>query len=158
MILYKKNDPLGKIFGVDKFHRMQTYKIISAHIRLINIRDSSSQTNQVEMAGGQKSVEPGARPQLIRQDYSQGAGSQQAGGQVVVIKQPGVRPGQPSLQITVSLSTLQSLQPGQVIPTRLPGHLLIKTETGHYQILRIGSTSDGGNTTTAVQLIQGNAA
>ena len=48
MILYIKNDPLGKIFGVDKFHRMQTYRLISTHIRIINNRDSSSQTDAFE--------------------------------------------------------------------------------------------------------------
>ena len=32
----------------------------------------------------------------------------------------------------------QALQPGQGIPTGTPGHLLVKTETGQYQILRVG--------------------
>ena len=58
--------------------------------------------------------------------------------QRVVINQPGVRPGQPGSQITVPLATLQSLQAGQGIPTGQPGHLLVKTETGQYQILRVG--------------------
>jgi transcription initiation factor TFIID subunit 4 len=55
-----------------------------------------------------------------------------------VINQPGLRPGQPGSQITVPLSTLQALQAGQGIPTGQPGHLLVKTETGQYQILRVG--------------------
>ena len=38
----------------------------------------------------------------------------------------------------VPLATLQSLQAGQGIPTGTPGHLLVKTETGQYQILRVG--------------------
>jgi transcription initiation factor TFIID subunit 4 len=58
--------------------------------------------------------------------------------QKVVINQPGLRPGQPGSQITVPLSTLQALQAGQGIPTGQPGHLLVKTETGQYQILRVG--------------------
>ena len=33
-------------------------------------------------------------------------------------------------------STLQGLKPGQGIPTKLPGHLLVKTTEGLYQILR----------------------
>ena len=37
----------------------------------------------------------------------------------------------------VPLATLQSLQAGQGIPTGTPGHLLVKTETGQYQILRV---------------------
>ena len=48
MILHIKNDPLGKIFGVDKFHRMQTYRLISTHVRIINNKDSSSQTDAFE--------------------------------------------------------------------------------------------------------------
>jgi transcription initiation factor TFIID subunit 4 len=58
--------------------------------------------------------------------------------QKVVINQPGLRPGQPGSQITVPLATLQALQAGQGIPTGQPGHLLVKTETGQYQILRVG--------------------
>ena len=57
-----------------------------------------------------------------------------AGIQRVVINQPGLRPGQPGAQITVPLSTLQALQAGQGIPTGQPGHLLVKTETGQYQV------------------------
>merc|ERR1719327_1621151 len=67
-----------------------------------------------------------------------GGGAAAAGVQRVVINQPGLRPGQPGSQITVPLSTLQALQPGQGIPTGTPGHLLVKTETGQYQILRVG--------------------
>ena len=55
-----------------------------------------------------------------------------------MIRQNGARPGQPGAQITVPLSTLQGLQAGQGIPTGQPGHLLVKTETGQYQILRVG--------------------
>ena len=43
----------------------------------------------------------------------------------VVINQPGS-------QITVPLHTLQSMQPGQGIPTGQAGHLLVKTETGQH--------------------------
>ena len=60
------------------------------------------------------------------------------GGQNVVIRQNGLRPGQPGTSITVPLSTLQALQAGQGIPTGQPGHLLVRTETGQYQILRVG--------------------
>ncbi|CAB4062542.1 TAF4 [Lepeophtheirus salmonis] len=60
-------------------------------------------------------------------------------GRNVVINQPGL-PGQPGSQITVPLQTLQTLQPGQGIPTGQAGHLLVKTDNGQYQILRVGST------------------
>jgi hypothetical protein len=54
--------------------------------------------------------------------------------QKVVIKQPGLRPGQPGSQINVPLSTLQALQAGQGITTGQPSNLAIKTET---QLLRV---------------------
>merc|ERR1719209_1782619 len=83
---------------------------------------------QGQVAGGQ----PAIRQQLPQ------VPANQAGIQRVVINQPGIRPGQPGSQITVPLSTLQALQAGQGIPTGQPGHLLVKTETGQYQILRVG--------------------
>jgi len=95
---------------------------------------------QGQTAGGQQAV--------IRQQLPQ-VPPNQAGIQRVVINQPGVRPGQPGSQITVPLTTLQGLQPGQGIPTGQPGHLLVKTETGQYQILRVGPSGQGGQTTTA---------
>jgi hypothetical protein len=52
--------------------------------------------------------------------------------QKVVIKQPGLRPGQPGSQINVPLSTLQALQAGQGITTGQPSNLAIKT-----QLLRV---------------------
>merc|ERR1719282_1587564 len=79
---------------------------------------------------------------VIRQQMGAAQAPAAAGGlqgvQKVVINQPGLRPGQPGSQITVPLSTLQQLQPGQGIPTGTPGHLLVKTESGQYQILRVG--------------------
>merc|ERR1719427_1982290 len=93
---------------------------------------------QGQVAGGQP----------IRQQLPQ-VPANQAGIQRVVINQPGIRPGQPGSQITVPLSTLQALQAGQGIPTGQPGHLLVKTETGQYQILRVGPPGQGGQTTTA---------
>ena len=115
-----------------------------------------------------------------------------AGIQRVVINQPGLRPGQPGAQITVPLSTLQvcplvnhfrsfwiiplcaqALQAGQGIPTGQPGHLLVKTETGQYQvdlvthhlsqmclqyfflqILRVGPPGAGGTTTASPVTVQ----
>jgi len=65
-----------------------------------------------------------------------------AGGGNVVINQPGSRPGQPGSQITVPLQALQGLQPGQGIPTGQAGHLLVKTDNGQYQILKVGGTSN----------------
>ena len=65
--------------------------------------------------------------------------------QNVVIRQNGLRPGQPGASITVPLATLQSLQAGQGIPTGQPGHLLVRTETGQYQILRVGPTANTQN-------------
>merc|ERR1719244_2236958 len=94
---------------------------------------------QGQVAGGQ----PAIRQQLPQ------VPANQAGIQRVVINQPGIRPGQPGAQITVPLSTLQALQAGQGIPTGQPGHLLVKTETGQYQILRVGPPGQGGQTTTA---------
>merc|ERR1719480_564095 len=92
---------------------------------------------------------------VIRQQMGapQAAGGLQ-GVQKVVINQPGLRPGQPGSQITVPLSTLQALQPGQGIPTGQPGHLLVKTETGQYQILRVGPPGAGGTTTASPVTVQ----
>ena len=73
------------------------------------------------------------------------------GGGNVVINQPGSRPGQPGSQITVPLQALQGLQPGQGIPTGQAGHLLVKTDNGQYQILRVGgSTNATASPTTAI--------
>jgi hypothetical protein len=49
--------------------------------------------------------------------------------QRVVINQPGVRPGQPGSQITVPLSNLQALQPGQGNPTKERRVLVRERET-----------------------------
>merc|ERR1719430_545820 len=98
---------------------------------------------QGQVAGGQP----------IRQQLPQ-VPANQAGIQRVVINQPGIRPGQPGSQITVPLSTLQALQAGQGIPTGQPGHLLVKTETGQYQILRVGPPGAGGTTTASPVTVQ----
>ncbi|KAI5644815.1 transcription initiation factor TFIID component TAF4 family domain-containing protein [Phthorimaea operculella] len=61
----------------------------------------------------------------------------------VVIGTPqvvGARPSAPG----ITLQTLQSLQPGQ------PGHLLLKTENGQYQLLRVGP-APAASTLTAPQ-------
>lgn len=109
-------------------------------------------TGQLLQVGGQQVQQ---RPQqlgqqVIRQVAAPGQPSPgqpgMAGGQRVVINQPGLRPGQPGAQITVPLSTLQALQAGQGIPTGQPGHLLVKTETGQYQILRVGPPGAMGTT------------
>ena len=71
--------------------------------------------------------------------------------QNIVIRQNGSRPGQPGAQITVPLATLQGLQAGQGIPTGQPGHLLVKTETGQYQILRVGPPGPQSNISTVSQ-------
>ena len=47
--------------------------------------------------------------------------------------------------------SLQALQPGQGIPTGTPGHLLVKTDTGQYQILR---TTGGAAATPATAVSQ----
>ena len=67
-----------------------------------------------------------------------------------MIRQNGSRPGQPGAQITVPLATLQGLQAGQGIPTGQPGHLLVKTETGQYQILRVGPPGQPSTASPAV--------
>jgi len=96
------------------------------------VRTSSGQILQLPQTGAR----PGGT--VVRGPTGGGAGAGAAALQRVVINQPGVRPGQPGSQITVPLSTLQSLQAGQGIPTGTPGHLLVKTESGQYQILRVG--------------------
>ena len=93
------------------------------------VRTSSGQILQLPQSGQR----PGGT--VVRGPTAGGGG---AALQRVVINQPGMRPGQPGSQITVPLSTLQSLQAGQGIPTGTPGHLLVKTESGQYQILRVG--------------------
>ena len=95
------------------------------------VRTSSGQILQLPQTGQR----PGGT--VVRGQAGGGAGAG-AALQRVVINQPGMRPGQPGSQITVPLSTLQSLQAGQGIPTGTPGHLLVKTESGQYQILRVG--------------------
>merc|ERR550532_1064410 len=114
-----------------------------------------------QQVGGQQVVQqrpPGGQQQqqVIRQATAPGQPGQQqmAGIQRVVINQPGLRPGQPGAQITVPLSTLQALQAGQGIPTGQPGHLLVKTETGQYQILRVGPPGAGGTTTASPVTVQ----
>jgi len=120
-------------------------------------------TGQLLQVGGQQVVQqrpPGGQQQqqqqVIRQATAPGQPGQQqmAGIQRVVINQPGLRPGQPGAQITVPLSTLQALQAGQGIPTGQPGHLLVKTETGQYQILRVGPPGAGGTTTASPVTVQ----
>ena len=64
-----------------------------------------------------------------------------AGGGNLVINNPGLAPGQPGSQITVPIQSLQSLQPGQGIPTGQAGHLLVKTENNQYQILRVDTSA-----------------
>ena len=88
------------------------------------VRTSSGQILQLPQTGQR----PGGT--VVR---GQAAGGGAAALQRVVINQPGMRPGQPGSQITVPLSTLQALQPGQGIPTGTPGHLLVKTESGQYR-------------------------
>jgi len=95
------------------------------------VRTSSGQILQLPQSGQR----PGG---TVVRGPTAGGGGGGAALQRVVINQPGMRPGQPGSQITVPLSTLQSLQAGQGIPTGTPGHLLVKTESGQYQILRVG--------------------
>ena len=73
----------------------------------------------VRTTTGQLIVQSGGQTVIRQQTPAAGqpAPASAAGGQRVVINQPGLRPGQPGSQITVPLSTLQSLQPGQGIPT-----------------------------------------
>ena len=106
----------------------------------------------VRTSGGQQIVlqqQPGQT--IIRQQVAGQVAQANPAVQRVVINQPGVRPGQPGSQISVPLSTLQALQPGQGIPTGTPGHLLVKTESGQYQILRVGPPGPGGATTLTAQ-------
>ena len=67
-------------------------------------------------------------------------------GRNIVINQPGMTP------LSVPLQTLQGLRPGQGIPTGQQGHLLVKTENGQYQILKVGSTQAAGSTSTTTTM------
>ena len=67
-------------------------------------------------------------------------------GRNIVINQPGMGP------IYVTLQMLQCLRPGQGIPTNQPGHVLVKTENGQYQILKVGSTQAEGLTSTTAMM------
>jgi len=94
------------------------------------------------LVGGQRPGNPANIQQQIMRPGGGGMSMVPSTGTVatqnVVIRQNGLRPGQPGTSITVPLSTLQSLQAGQGIPTGQPGHLLVRTESGQYQILRVG--------------------
>jgi len=96
----------------------------------------------VRTSGGQLVLQQQAAASPVRPPVSVGG----AGVQRVVIPHPG----QPGSQISVPLATLQSLQAGQGIPTGTPGHLLVKTETGQYQILRVGPPGAGTGASQAV--------
>ena len=63
-------------------------------------------------------------------------------GRNIIINQPGMGP------MSVPLQTLQGLRPGQGLPTNQPGHLLVKTENGQYQILKVGSMQAAGSSST----------
>ena len=67
-------------------------------------------------------------------------------GRNIVINQPGMTP------LSVPLQTLQGLRPGQGIPTGQAGHLLVKTENGQYQILKVGSSQGPTTTSTTTTL------
>eukprot|EP00095_Tigriopus_kingsejongensis_P012644 maker-scaffold1830_size26949-snap-gene-0.6 protein:Tk12644 transcript:maker-scaffold1830_size26949-snap-gene-0.6-mRNA-1 annotation:"transcription initiation factor tfiid subunit 4" len=100
-------------------------------------------------------VNPGGGPPMIRVPGGVARPSQVpaaiSSGRNIVISQPGMRPGQPGSTITVPLQTLQGLQPGQGIPTGQAGHLLVKTDNGQYQILRVGQGgAPGVSTTTSI--------
>ncbi len=102
------------------------------------------QTSQPQLIAGRgiRVQGPGVRP-------TSAAAAITHGGRNVIINQPGMRPGQPGSQITVPLQTLQNMQPGQGIPTGDPGHLLVKTQNGQYQILKVGPSSTATVATTA---------
>merc|ERR1719483_1183612 len=134
----------GQVLGQQLQQGQQIVRTSSGQI-LVQQGGMAQQRGQVVQQQGQTA---GGQQAVIRQQLPQ-VPQNQAGIQRVVINQPGIRPGQPGSQITVPLSTLQALQAGQGIPTGQPGHLLVKTETGQYQILRVGPPGQGGQTTTA---------
>lgn len=80
----------------------------------------------------------GAQQQQIMRVQTPTSGSPQARpignvqGKNLVINQFGV---------TVPLTTLQQLQPGQMIPAGTPGHMLAKMENGQYQILKVSQSA-----------------
>jgi transcription initiation factor TFIID subunit 4 len=135
----------GQVLGQQLQQGQQIVRTSSGQI-LVQQGGMAQQRGQVLQQ--QQAQAPVGQTAVIRQQLPQ-VPQNQAGIQRVVINQPGIRPGQPGSQITVPLSTLQALQAGQGIPTGQPGHLLVKTETGQYQILRVGPPGQGGNTTTA---------
>merc|ERR1719233_1012503 len=121
--------------------RPQGQQIVRTSSGQILVQQGAGMAQQRGQVLQQQGQVAGGQP--IRQQLPQ-VPANQAGIQRVVINQPGIRPGQPGSQITVPLSTLQALQAGQGIPTGQPGHLLVKTETGQYQILRVGPPGQGG--------------
>merc|ERR1719228_2800465 len=134
----------GQVLGQQIQQGQQIVRTSSGQI-LVQQGSMAQQRGQVLQ---QQGAAPTGQPAVIRQQQPH-VPQNQAGIQRVVINQPGLRPSQPGSQITVPLSTLQALQAGQGIPTGQPGHLLVKTETGQYQILRVGPPGQGGQTTTA---------
>eukprot|EP00092_Neocalanus_flemingeri_P017416 GFUD01018838.1.p1 GENE.GFUD01018838.1~~GFUD01018838.1.p1 ORF type:complete len:775 (+),score=222.69 GFUD01018838.1:241-2565(+) len=129
--------------------QMQGQQIVRTSTGQILVQQGGMAQQRGQIVQQQSPAAPaGAQQAVIRQQLPQ-VPQNQAGIQRVVINQPGLRPGQPGSQITVPLSTLQALQAGQGIPTGQPGHLLVKTETGQYQILRVGPPGQGGQTSTA---------
>lgn len=65
----------------------------------------------------------------------------------VVINQSGS-------QISVPLHALQSMQAGQGIPTGQAGHLLVKTENGQYQIVKVGPSVTSAGVASSPQVIR----
>ena len=51
-----------------------------------------------------------------------------------MLQHPSMLPGHPGSRITVPLSSLEALQPVQSIPTGQPGCILVRTESGQYQV------------------------
>jgi len=143
-----QGQPLGQGMPGQVLGQMQGGQIVRTSSGQVLVQQGGmAQRGQVVQQQGQGAA-PTGQPAVIRQQPPH-VPQNQAGIQRVVINQPGLRPGQPGSQITVPLSTLQALQAGQGIPTGQPGHLLVKTETGQYQILRVGPPGQGGQTTTA---------
>lgn len=109
------------------------------------------QSGLVSVPASQQQMQQPRQPILVNSAgvRVQGPGVGAARAAATITANRNVVINQPGSQITVPLHTLQSMQPGQGIPTGQAGHLLVKTENGQYQILRVGPSTTTANVTLA---------
>lgn len=115
------------------------------------------QTGLVTLPGGQT-----VRQQAVRQPVLVNASGPAGGPTAIRVHAPGLQAranavatanrnvviNQSGSQISVPFHALQTMQPGQGIPTGQAGHLLVKTETGQYQIVKVSPSANPGVATS----------